>query len=178
MKIKLLTPVLAVMVAGLIVLSGCGAPAPQNPAGPRNTDGTPTPAQLMRADLATPEKINVEVGPDEPQIFMLEPQDGVIINSPFYLRIGTANLKVPLLSAIAHISINAPCLAAGETFTEDELHFSLPVGKWSEPRFTLPAGKYRLCIQVSDSQNVILEGPGLTRIIDVEVLPSPPASND
>jgi hypothetical protein len=169
---------LAVLVAGLIVLSGCGAPAPQNAAGPWGAGGTPTPAQLMRANLATPEKINVEVGPGEPQIFVLEPEDDDAVNSPFFLRIGTANLPVPLLSAIAHISINAPCLVAGQTFTEDELHFSLPVGKWSEPRFTLPAGQYRLCIQVSDSQNVILEGPGLTRIIDIEVLPPRPANND
>ena len=178
MKKKHFTSGLAVLVAGLIVLSGCGAPAPQNPADPPATAGTSTPAQPMRPNLATPEKINVEVGPDEPQIFMLEPEDGDALNSPFFLRIGAANLQVPLLSASVRISLNAPCLAAGETFTEDEQHFSLPVGEWSEPRFTLPAGKYRLCIQVSDSQDVILEGPGLTRIIDVEVLPSPPASND
>jgi hypothetical protein len=176
MKKEHLTPVLAVMVAGLMVLSACGAPAPQNPNNPAPADVTPTPAQPARVGLSTPEKVNVEVGPDEPQIFMLEPEDGDTVNSPFFLRIGTANLQVPLLSATVHISIDAPCLAAGETFTKDEQHFSLPVGKWSEPRFALPDGNHRLCIQVSDSQNTLLAGPGLTRIIDLEVLPAHPAS--
>ena len=41
------------------------------PARPMRHAG-PAPAR----HLATPEKINVEVGPNDPQIFMLEPQDG------------------------------------------------------------------------------------------------------
>ncbi len=164
--------VVVVVVIGVIVLGGLGAPARQNPAGPAPANATPTPTQLARVILATPEKINVEVGPDEPQIFMLEPEDGAQIDSPFYLRIGTSNLKIPLVSAIVHVNINAPCLAAGETIPEDEQHVSFPVGHWGEPNFALPEGKFRLCLQVSNSQHIALAGPGLTRIIDVEILPA------
>jgi len=176
MKKHYLIPVLVVVAVGLVVLSGCGAPAPQNPNGPASADATPTPAQMPRIVLATPEKINVEVGADEPQIFMLEPQDGVKINSPFYLRVGTSNLKIPILSAIVHVNLDAPCLAAGETIPEDAQHVRLPMGQWGEPRFALPAGQHRLCIQVADSQNVALDGPGLRRIIDVEILPALPTT--
>ena len=166
-----------VVLVGIVVLSGPGATAPRGPNGPAPANATATPANsLTSANLPTPEKINAEVGPDDPQIFMMEPVDGARVHSPFYLRVGAANLKVPLLSAIVHININAPCIAAGETIPEDAQHMSFPVGKWGEPRFALPAGQYRLCIQVSDSQNVALEGPGLTRIIDVQILPSPPPS--
>jgi len=174
----LLLVVVVVVAVGIIVLGGRGAPAPQNPKGLLPAAATPTPAKSPRVSLPTPEKINAEVGPNDPQIFMLEPQDGVRINSPFYLRIGVSNLKVPLLSAIVHVNINAPCIAAGKTIPADEQHVSLPMGQWGEPRFVLPEGKLRLCIQVSDSQNVALEGPGMTRIIDIEILAAPPAATD
>jgi hypothetical protein len=173
----ILLVVVVVVIVGIVVLSGRGATGPQNPTGPANATSTPA-ESVAPIVLSTPEKTNAEVGPDEPRIFMLEPQDGARTESPFYLRVGTANLKVPLLSAIVHVNINAPCLPAGQTIPEDAQHVSLPGGQWGEPRFTLPAGKLRLCIQVSDSQNVALEGPGLTRIIDVEILPTTPASND
>jgi len=163
--------VVAIVVFGIVALSSLSAQSPQNLTGPASADATPTPVQSPRVILATPEKINAEVGPNDPQIFMLEPQDGVKINSPFYLRIGVSNLKVPLLSATVHVNINAPCIAAGETIPEDEQHVSLPTGHWGEPRFNLPPGKIRLCIQAADSQNVALEGPGMTRIIDVEIVP-------
>jgi len=173
-----LAVVVVVVAVGIIVVGGLGAPASQNPTGPAPAGATPTPAKSPRVILPTPEKINAEVGPNDPQIFMLEPQDGVRIDSPFYLRIGVSNLKVPLLSATVHVNIDAPCFAAGETIPADEQHVSLPMGKWGDPRFVLPEGTHRLCIQAADSQNVALEGPGMTRIIDVEILPSPPAASD
>ncbi len=163
--------VVVVVIVGVIVLGSLGAPASQRPNGPAPADATPTPIQSTRGVLATPEKINAEVGPDEPQIFMLEPDDGASTSSPFYLRIGASNFKIPLLSAIVHVNLNAPCSAAGEEIPEDAQHISLPLGKWAVPNFTLPAGRYRLCIQVSNAQNVALAGPGMTRIIDLEIVP-------
>jgi hypothetical protein len=170
--------VVVVVIGGIIVLSGLGATAPKKTNGPVPADATPTLAESVAPFvLATPEKINVEVAADEPQIFMLEPQDGVKIHSPFYLRVGTSNLKIPMLSATLHINLDAPCLPAGETILEDTQHLSLPIGKWGEPRFKLPEGQHRLCIQVADSENVALDGPGLRRMIDVEILPALPTTD-
>lgn len=167
----ILLVVVVVVAAGIVVLGGLGAPARQKPNGPAPANATPTPIQLTRVMPATPEKINAEVGPDEPQIFMLEPDDGSSTSSPFYLRIGASNFKIPLLSAIVHVNLNAPCSAAGEEIPEDAQHISLPLGTWAEPNFNLPVGRYRLCIQVSNAQNVALAGPGMTRIIDLEIVP-------
>lgn len=168
----LLVVVAVIVVGGLVVLSGPGATAPKGPNGPAPANTTPTPVNSVAAAvLPTPEKINAEVGPNDPQIFMLEPEDGARVHSPFYLRVGAANLKTPLLSTIVHININAPCIAAGETIPKDAQHVSFPIGKWGESRFNLPVGKYRLCVQAADSQNVALEGPAMTRVTDLEVIP-------
>jgi hypothetical protein len=36
-------------------------------------------------------------------------------------------------------------------------------------RFTLPLGQHRLCIQASNQNDIALEGPGMTRMIDVTI---------
>jgi hypothetical protein len=97
---------LAITLSLLVVLLiGCGSPAPQAPAQP----GGPTGAAAANgpASAATPEKINVEVGPNEAQIILLEPEDGDVTRSPFYLRVGLANFKIPLNNVSIHIAIDA-----------------------------------------------------------------------
>src|SRR5512134_655003 len=90
----------------IVLLIGCGSPAPQAPA----QSGGPTSAAANGpASGATPEKNNVEVGPNEPQIMLLEPEDGSGVDSPFYLRVGVANLKIPLDYVTIHIAIDAQC---------------------------------------------------------------------
>jgi hypothetical protein len=85
--------------------------------------------------------------------------------------VGVANLKLPIQDVVVHIAIDAACAPAGEAIHSDAQHVSLPRGVLEEPRFNLPVGKHRLCIQVASRDNVALEGPGLTRVYDIEVTP-------
>lgn len=159
-----------VIVLGLavVVLMGCGSPAPQPPAPAQ--PGTPV-GSGNPAALPTPEKNNVEVGPDEPQIFMQEPEDGSSVNSPFNLRMGVANLKIPIGDVRFYIAIDATCVTAGEVIKQDTQHVGLPAGMMENPRFSLPTGKHRLCIQAAGQDNIALEGPGMTRVYDIEIVP-------
>ena len=151
-----------------VALLGCGSPAPQ-PSAP------PQPAAPLSSNnpaaLPTPEKNNVEIGPNEPQIFMLEPEDGSSLKSPFNLRMGVANLKIPIGDVRFYIAIDATCAPAGAVVQQDAQHVSLPAGKMEDPRFSLPAGKHRLCIQAANRDNVALEGPGMAHVYDIEIVP-------
>lgn len=150
---------------GMLValLSGCGGPAPLPPIQPNgSTSNGPLP-------LATAEKITVEVGPDEPQIIILEPEDTDVMRSPFYLRVGVANFKIPLSSVSIHIAIDAQCIPAGSPIPEDAQHVSLPTGTLEDSRFELPLGQHRLCVQAANKDNIALEGAGMTRVIDVTI---------
>jgi hypothetical protein len=158
--------VLTVAAAWLIA---CGSPAPQQPAGPGADAAAVTPVATVPPPAATPEKINPEVGPNEPRLFMLEPQDESAIDSPFYFRVGVANLPISAKSAKINVAINTACTAAGSMAPEDGQHVSLPAGVMEEPRFNLPLGQHRLCIQVANPDGVILQAPGLTHIIDVTI---------
>jgi len=158
---------LAIMLSVLVaLLIGCGGPAPLPPVKPGGTANATT-NNLM--PLATAEKITVEVGPDEPQIIMLEPEDTGVLRSPFYLRVGVANFKIPLNSVSIHVAINAQCTPAGSPIPEDAQHISLPTGTLENPRFELPLGQHRLCIQAANKDNIALEGAGMTRVIDVTI---------
>jgi hypothetical protein len=159
-----------VIVLGLaaVVLMGCGSPAPQPPAPAQPT--APVDSNNPAA-LPTAEKNNVEVGEDEPQIFMQEPEDGSTLNSPFNLRMGVANLEIPISDIVFYIAIDAACAPAGEVIQQDAQHVSLPAGQMENPRFSLPVGKHRLCIQAANRDNIALAGPGMTRVYDIEIVP-------
>jgi hypothetical protein len=169
MTARRLISLVAALSAAAALLIACGSPAPQQPTGP-NANGT-TNAQATNAlpPEATPEKINAEVGPNEPQIFMLEPQDGSRMDSPFFLRIGVSNFAIPISQMKIHIAINQACTPAGQTIPKDERHLSLPLGVMDDARFNLPLGQHRLCIQASNQNDIALEGPGMTRMIDVAI---------
>ena len=153
------------------LLSACGSPAPQ-PAAPAGTQGSSTnPGASAPASNATPEKNNVDVGPNDPQIYMLEPDDGASVQSPFNLRVGVANAKIPIPEMVIHIAVDTTCAPAGQTISQDAQHVSLPVGQLQEARFNLPVGKHRICLQASGGDNVALEGPGMVRVYDIEVTP-------
>jgi hypothetical protein len=156
----ILIVVALVVIAALVV--AFGSQAPQQPNKPITSGATLS---------ATAEKNNVEVGPNDPQIFMLEPQDGSRLSSPFFLRIGVANFPIPVSSVGIHIAIDATCAQPGETIAEDAQHVSLPIGQLENPRFDLPQGTHRLCIQASNQNNVALDGPGMMRVIDLEIVP-------
>ncbi|NTU64876.1 MAG: hypothetical protein HGB05_16115 [Chloroflexi bacterium] len=158
------------------MLIGCGSPAPQPPAQP----GGPTSAAAANgpAPAATPEKNNAEVGPNEAQIFMLEPQDGSALDSPFFLRVGVSNFKIPISSLRIHVAIDAACTPPGGTIPEDAQHISLPQGSLVNPRFELPLGAHRLCVQASNQDNIALQGPGMARVIDVTIESVPEQNND
>jgi hypothetical protein len=158
-----------VLSAAAAVLIACGSPAPQQPAGPQASGATDAPAPNAPPPEATPEKINVEVGPSEPQIFMLEPQDGSAMDSPFFLRVGVSNFVIPLNYVKIHVAVNKACTPAGQIIPEDEQHISLPLGVMENARFTLPLGQHRLCIQASNQNDIALDGPGMTRMIDVTI---------
>ena len=160
-----------VITTGLLaaLLAACGRPAPQPPGVPNTSATTAAPEVNGPAPLATAEKINVEVGPNDPQIFMLEPPDGSSLDSPIYLRIGVSNFPIPISSVGIHVAIDASCSPAGETIPEDAQHVSLPIGTLENSRFALPLGQHRLCIQASNQDNIALEGPGMTRMIDVTI---------
>jgi len=162
-----------VLALGLIAaaLAACGSPAPQPPGGPNVTGTTGAPAANGPAPLATADKINVEVGPNDPQIFLLEPQDGSKVSSPIYLRIGVSNFPIPISSVGIHVAIDAACSPAGEKIPADAQHVSLPIGTLENSRFGLPLGQHRLCIQASNQNNIALEGPGMTRVIDLDIVP-------
>lgn len=162
------------LIAALLI--GCGAPAPR-PQAAGQSDGPPGAVSTMAVPIATAEKINVEVGVDDPQIFMLEPSDGSTLSSPFFLRVGASNLPIPLSSLKIHIAIDATCTPPGSAIAEDAQHVSLPRGELQAPRFALPAGQHRLCIQASNQNDIALQGPGLTRVIDLTIraMPTPEA---
>ena len=141
-----------------LLLSGCGSPAPQ-----------PPPAAAPLTELT-----NAEVGPTDPQVYLLEPdpnEESLSVTSPFNLRVGVANLKVPIQEMVVHIALNAACTPAGEVINPDAQHVALSPGKMQEPRFNLPVGKHRICLQLSNRNNVVLDGLGLTRVYDLEVVP-------
>ena len=150
----------------VLVLVGCGRSAPQPPAQTGVPGNTNNPAAV-----STPEKNNVEVGPNDPQIFMLEPEDDSSLTSPFNLRVGVANLKIPFSQMVVHIAIDATCAPAGTAINQDAQHVSFPVGRMENPRFNLPVGKHRLCIQAANQDHVALDGPGMVRVYDIEVVP-------
>jgi hypothetical protein len=152
-------------------LAACGSPAPQPPGGPNVVGTAGAPAANGPAPQATAEKINVEVGPNDPQIFMLEPQDGSQVSSPIYLRIGVSNFPIPISSVGIHVAIDTGCAPAGEKIPQDAQHVSLPVGTLENSRFELPLGQHRLCIQAASQDDIALEGPGMSRVIDLEIVP-------
>jgi hypothetical protein len=102
---------LSTIAAGL---AACGSPAPQPPGGPGVTSTARAPAAIGAAPLPTAEKINVEVGPNDPQIFMLEPQDGSVVDSPFFLRVGVSNFVIPISDLKIHVAVDAACTPAGQ----------------------------------------------------------------
>jgi hypothetical protein len=146
-----------------VLLIGCGSPAPQAPAQSSELTGA------APAAVATAEKNNVEVGPNEPQILLLEPEDGSNVTSPFFLRVGVSNFKIPIGSVKIHVAIDATCTPAGQTILEDAQHVSLPQGVLQNSRFQLPLGQHRLCIQATNPDDIVLQGPGMTRVVDVIV---------
>ncbi len=153
------------------LLAACGSPAPQPPGGP-NVNGTPNaPSVNAPSALTTAAKNNVEVGPNDPQIFMLDPLDGSSLSSPIFLRVGVANFPIPVSSVKIHVAIDATCAQPGETVPEDAQHVSLPLGSLENSRFDLPVGQHRLCIQASNRDNIALDGPGMARVIDLDVVP-------
>lgn len=169
MTMRRLTSLVLVLSVLATLLIACGSPAPQQPAGPSANNATNAPATADLPAHATPEKINAEVGPDEPQIFMLEPQDGSVMDSPFFLRVGVSNFVIPVSYVKIHVAVNMACTPAGETIPDDEQHLSLPLGVMEDSRFNLPLGQHRLCIQASNQDDVALQGPGMTRMIDVTI---------
>ena len=171
-------PLVIVLSVVTALLIACGSPAPQPPGGPNTSGATNAPTANVPPLPTTPEKINVEVGPDEPQIFMLEPQDGSALKSPFYLRVGVSNFKIPISSMRVHVTIDAACTPAGQAIPDDAQHVSLPQGALENPRFNLPLGQHRLCIQASSQDNIALQGPGMTRVIDVTVESVPEQNTD
>ena len=158
---------LSLLVAAL---AACGSPAPQPPGGgPGVTRTASAPAAAGAASLPTAEKINVEVGPNDPQIFMLEPQDGSVVDSPFFLRIGVSNFVIPISDLKIHVAIDAACTPAGQVIPADAQHLSLPQGVMEDARFGLPLGQHRLCVQASNPEGIALAGSGMTRVIDVTI---------
>jgi Domain of unknown function (DUF4399) len=160
-----------VMVLGMVaaLLIACGGPAPQPPAGSNPDGAVNAPGTATPPPEATPEKINVEVGPNEPQIFMLEPQDGSSLESPFFLRVGVSNLAIPISYVKIHVSVDKACTPAGQIIPDDDQHLSLPLGVMENARFNLPLGQHRLCLQASNQNDIALEGPGMMRMIDVTI---------
>ena len=158
MTTRRLTQVVAILSMLVALLAACGSPAPQQPA---------TPTAMPAID-----KNNVEVGPNDPQIYLLEPEeDGSIVTSPFNLRVGVANLKIPIDEMVVYIVIDAACTPGGEVIKPDAQHVSFPVGTMTDPRFNLPVGKHRLCLQAANRDNIALDEPGLRRVYDIEVTP-------
>jgi len=166
MTVRRLISLVMVLCALAALLIACGGPAPQPVTGP-NANGTAIAPVNTLPPHATPEKINAEVGPNEPQIYMLEPQDESAMDSPFFLRIGVSNFAIPISYVKIHIAVDLACTPAGETIPTDEQHISLPQGVMENSRFDLPLGPHRLCIQASNQNDIALQGPGMTRIIDV-----------
>lgn len=169
---------IAIVLGMTALLIACGSPAPQPPAGATSSTGS-VPATAAPPPLATPEKINVEVGPNEPQIFMLEPQDGSSLESPFFFRVGVSNFVIPLSSMQLHIAIDATCTPAGQAIPGDDAqHITLPRGVLQDPRFELPPGPHRLCLQAANQDGIALAGPGMSRVIDVTIEARPTPAYD
>ena len=156
-----------VIIAGIIAAlsAACSSPTPQPPSGPN------TPTANAPSARGTPEKNNVEVGPNDPKIFMLEPQDNSRLSSPIFLRIGVANFPIPVSSMKIHVAVDATCAQPGAAVPEDAQHVSLPLGVLENSRFDLPVGQHRLCIQASTRDNIALDGPGMARVIDLDIVP-------
>ncbi len=166
--------ILIVVVLGVIAILvvAFGSQPYRQPTGPNASGATGVPVGSGATPLPTAEKINVQVGPNDPQIFMLEPQDGSRLSSPFFLRIGIDNFLIPVSNVGIHIAIDATCTQPGDTLPPDDAqHVSLPIGQLANPRFDLPVGTHRLCIQASNQNNIALQGPAMMRVIDLEIVP-------
>jgi|GEM_PF-3206746 len=163
--------ILVVVVIGVIaaLVIAFTAQTPSKPSGPNANGTTNAPAPNALPRQATPEKINAEVGPNDPQLYMLEPQDESRLDSPFFLRVGVSNLPIPISYVKIHVAVDVACTPAGETIPKDDQHISLPLGVMDNSRFDLPLGQHRLCIQASNQNDAALQGPGMTRMIDVTV---------
>ncbi len=168
---RLISIVIVLGVIAALVIAFFGSQGVQQPTGPNANGATRAPAAGNPTRLPTAEKNNVQVGPNDPQIFMLEPQDGSSLSSPIFLRIGVSNFPIPISNVGIHVAIDATCTPAGQTVPEDAQHVSLPIGTLENSRFELPLGQHRLCIQASNQNNIALEGPAMTRVIDLEIVP-------
>ncbi len=160
--------VIALIVLILIVgnaLQAPTGPGPQQPAVNNQTAKPPTPL-----------KPNVTVSPDEPQIFILEPNDGASVNPLTSLRVGASNFKFPLEYVVIHIAIDVACAPPGEIIPEDGDHKRFDRGLFQAPALTLSGGPHRLCIQASAANDIALDGAGMMRVIDVNVV-IPPTDN-
>jgi hypothetical protein len=161
--------VVALAVGGLIGLSiaACGSPAPQT------TPPIEPPVDAQPTTLPTPLKPDVTVAPDEPQIYVLEPNDTETVNPLVTLRVGASNFKLPLDAVVIHIAVDTPCTPPGEVISEDAQHHRFDQGLITAPVLSLPAGQHRLCLQASGTNDIALDGAGMTRIIDVIVVVPP-----
>ena len=151
-------------VIALIVLILIVGNAVQAPTGPG-------PQPTANNQLAKP-----PVSPDEPQIFILEPNDGASVNPLTSLRVGASNFKFPLESVVIHIAVDVACAPPGEIIPEDGDHKRFDRGLFQAPALTLSGGPHRLCIQASAANDIALDGAGMMRVIDVDVV-IPPTDN-
>ncbi len=143
------------LAISLGVLIGCGAPAPAQP-----TATSLPPDQLPRP--------NTTPGPDDPQIYLFEPQDGDLVTSPVLVRYGVSGFDADSSRYQIMLIVDRPCVTPGQAVAADDFHRPFKLRTVTQ-KIELPAGPHRLCLQALDQSGQPVDGPGMTFVVDITV---------
>ena len=122
---------------------GCASPSPAP------IQSGPSSPNVPQAPSSAGVKPNYTPGPDDPQIFFLEPLDGDVVQDTVSVRFGVSHLD--LKDKRVYLTIDGACAAAGESLTVDDQHLAYEQDR-SSLAVALSAGPHRLCVQVTDNK--------------------------
>ena len=111
-----------------------------------------------------------------PELRVVEPVDGAVVEAPFVLRVETDNLELAAAGRTLdgeghfHVMVDRECLHPGEVIPKDQVH--LHVGSGADTlELDLPPGTYDLCAQIGDGFHVAV---AVADTITVNVVSSEP----
>ncbi len=108
------------------------------------------------------------------EAYIISPQDGATVRSPFTVRFGLRGMGVaPAGVDIAgtghhHLIINAPLPAAGQPIPADERHVHFGKGQ-TETELSLPPGEHTLQLLLGDFAHVPHDPPVASPVVRIRV---------
>lgn len=149
------------LIACAAILIGCSAPtpAPAQPVAPPPDQSVPP--DLLPRPIAT-------AGPDDPQVYLFEPEDGSIVTSPVLVRYGFNRLDVDSGRYQLFLLIDQTCAAPGQVIAADATRLIFAPGSF-DMEIELPAGPHRLCLQATENGGLPIDAPGMSFVVDITV---------